>query len=109
MRAAKERLAAYPAMKRDPAWITWDVPITPSQIADDLVAAVGPPPDGRGQTVREIMQLTGCGKDKVLARRRGLASEGRLRVSTVRRPSLDGRMTPVPAYWVRGKKGVVDA
>lgn len=76
--------------------------ITTNDLLDAIREALSAVPDGEGQTVQEMAEATGLGTTTVRKTLAALHRDGRLTVVRVRRPALDGRLSSVPAYRLRG-------
>lgn len=79
------------------------VKITTDDLLEALQDALSKPSDGEASTVSDIMDATGRSSALVRKSLQVLAREGRLEVVQVRRPSLDGRLVPVPGYRIKPK------
>lgn len=77
--------------------------ITQSDIIDALRSALASPSDGEASTVNEIRAATGQSEERVRDYLHAMNKQGRLDVLRVRRPTLDGRNTIVPAYRIKSK------
>lgn len=54
----------------------------------------------RGYSMNELMDSTGSCQQVIQARLRKLKAVGKLRVGIERREGIDGRMHPVPVYFI---------
>lgn len=54
----------------------------------------------KGYSMNELMDSTGSCQQVIQSRLRKLKAAGKLRVGTERREGIDGRMHPVPVYFI---------
>lgn len=72
--------------------------VTEADLLDALVASVSGDAPEDARTVQEMVRTSGLSEQRV---RRALKTYGdRLRVHTVMRPAMDGRLAKVPAYTI---------
>ena len=77
------------------------VNITTDELLLAIQQALGSANDEGARTVAEICEKTGRGATKIRQTLGEMARAGRLEVVRVRRPSIDGRSSSVPAYRLR--------
>lgn len=77
--------------------------VTTDDLLDALRVALEKPSEGDGITVVELANTMKCAEEKVRRTLRVIAGQGRLEVSRVRRPAIDGRLMLVPAYRIKPK------
>lgn len=77
--------------------------ITQDDLLEALRDALGGPPESEGVTMADLCASTGYGNKALRRALVALAAQGRLEVGRSRRPTLDGRIAPVPCYRLRGE------
>lgn len=84
------------------------VTITEQELLDALVASVSGDAPEDARTVQEMVAASEerLSENRVRKALKAFMAQGRLRVHTVIRPAMDGRLAKVPAYTIRpaGKK-----
>lgn len=76
------------------------VKITETELLAELAATMQRPGPEYALTANEIQDATGWGRDRILRVLKLFASAGRLNVHRVKRESILGIVTTVPAYTV---------
>lgn len=75
--------------------------ITESDLLAALSEALVKPRDADGSTVAELVLATGYGHKRVLQALRALSAAGRLELAKALRPTIDGRIAPIPCYRIK--------
>ena len=77
------------------------VDITTDELLEAIQAALGNTDTENAHTVQDLCDRFGCGPTAVRQKLNTIAKQGRLEVVRMRRPSLDGRTSSVPAYRIK--------